>query len=318
MQSPIEVTDLGKFDYDGDDVLDDTAAPQIGIWDSSHALVVSTAIPTSTTPENGVFYAPITPTFLNLGTYVIGVQTFYDKERFSWDSNITTARAIQWNEGRFNLATTFTEPVNIRSQPTCYFGTNFKFDYLAPVESYVYDGSGQGAQPSSFLDTDGIELIDGEIPGTSYTDPDWVGFRDDPPDDGTSQPQVTFDLGRTYDLLKTTITYLQSEEASGTITAPEEVLISVSDIYDEAGFSTPVSFTGFDGTVGTEVRQAAFDLTGMIGRFVRLDFRNTSQWTFLGEVSFNGIMIPEPATLWSAVLGLLVLLSCARRRRSRE
>ena len=185
------------------------------------------------------------------------------------------------------------------------------------VSSYVYDGTGQGAAPSNFPDTANTELTNGVLPvSTDFNDPQWVGFRDDPPDDGTSNPQVTFDLGQGYFLGDVEIAYLHSTtQASGTITAPEEVLISVSG--DGSVFSTPVSFTGFDSSAGDQIRFALFDLSGMTGRYVRLDFRNTSQWTFLAEVSFTA-SVPEPSSVLLFSLGLIGLVPLARCRRRRK
>ena len=195
---------------------------------------------------------------------------------------------------------------------------------VIPVSSYVYDGSGPGALPTSFPDSGGTELTDGLFPAsTAYSDSRWVGFRDDPPagPGGISHPQVTFDLGAVHELDHALITYLHSTtQAGGSITAPEEVLLSVSD--DGASFSTPVSFAAeFDHSGGNEIRSALLDLSGFSGQHVRLDFHNSSQWTFLTEVSFTGspaaAEIPEPATAVLLTLGLMGLVPRLRRRMGR-
>jgi hypothetical protein len=185
----------------------------------------------------------------------------------------------------------------------------------AGVASYAYDGTGQGATPSvSFADTGGIELTNGLLPqSTAFSDSQWVGFADDPPDDTAAQPRITFRLDDQYALDKMVLTYLHSTtQASGTITAPEEVLVSVSR--NGVDFSTPISLMPFDQSSGDSVRRAVADLTGLAGDFVRLDFRNTSQWTFFSEVSFTGTVIPEPSSVLLLALGLIGLLLLARRR----
>ncbi len=170
--------------------------------------------------------------------------------------------------------------------------------YVVPL-SYVYDGSGQGSHPTNspvhlWPDTGGIELINGILPATAdYRDPQWVGFLDDPPDDGTEQPQVTFSFDQLYRFEQTEITYFHSNsQAGGSITAPESVWVSFS--LDGTLWSTPVEKSGFDSSSGDEIRTTTVSLDTMKGRYVRMDFRNTSQWTFLGEVAFKGTAVGPP------------------------
>jgi hypothetical protein len=184
------------------------------------------------------------------------------------------------------------------------------------VSSYVYDGSGQGAGDSSqWPDTGTQELTDSVLPAsTAFTDPAWVGYRDDLPDDGTSHPQVTFDLGGQFAVEALRLAYLHSTtQAGGSITAPESVLVSASA--EGTWFSTPLSWSNFDSSPGNEIREALLYLDGLSGQFFRLDFRNTSQWTFLAEVDFLGRAIPEPSSLSLCLLGLLCLGLQHRRTR---
>jgi hypothetical protein len=158
----------------------------------------------------------------------------------------------------------------------------------AVVNSYQYDGSGAGAIPNSWPDSGGIELINGVLPSAAhYTDAQWVGFADSAPDDGTSHPQVTFQLAETYDLTKLQIVYFHStSQAGGSVTAPEQVFVSFST--NGVDYSTPLSFTSeFNHAAGDQIRTAIISLNSNKASSVRLDFRNTSQWTFLAEVMFD-------------------------------
>ena len=55
----ITVTGLGKIDANGNGVLDDMIAPQIGIWDSTNQLLVSTSIDPATAGTHGGFFNSI-------------------------------------------------------------------------------------------------------------------------------------------------------------------------------------------------------------------------------------------------------------------
>jgi len=167
------------------------------------------------------------------------------------------------------------------------------------VSSYVYDGisvgtgNDDGTQPSdlftNFLDPGNVELTDGVIPSTvGYNQAPWVAFRDDDKDLGAPHPQVTFDFGSSYDVSSIIITFLHYNT---TITPPEEVRISVSS--DNSTWTTPVSFTGFGGTTPPEIGTTTLDVSALdTARYYRLDFRQSSQWTVIGEVEFTGKGLP--------------------------
>ena len=183
------------------------------------------------------------------------------------------------------------------------------------VSSYSYDGTGAGSGPSlSFPDTGITELVNGSLPASpAFGDSQWVGFQDGT-GSGTpatvDHPQITFDLGSFYNLSTIDITYLHStSQASGTITAPEELLISTSQ--DNVTYSSPVSFTSFDHSAGNEIRTASIDVSALSGgRYFRLEFRQSSQWTFLSEVYFfgnNDPMNPSPPHGGTVPLGDVIL-----------
>jgi|GEM_PF-2895319 len=186
---------------------------------------------------------------------------------------------------------------------------------LIPVASYVYDGAGgeaAGAQPSTFLtnfaDTGTAELTDGFVVTTGgFDQAGYVGFRDLNADDGTSQPQVTFDFGSLYDVSTIDVSY---RDVEGTIQEPDAVFISVSS--NGVDYSTPVSFGPFVGTGGSGVT-TTLDVSGLAdARYYRLDFRQDVEWLLLSEVAFDGTAVPEPGSL--ALLGLGGLCVLRRRR----
>ncbi|MDA3926622.1 MAG: hypothetical protein PF904_18200 [Kiritimatiellae bacterium] len=164
------------------------------------------------------------------------------------------------------------------------------------VTAYHYDGSGVGAQPSNWADSGGVELINDKFPSDMhYSDGEWVGFLDELPDDGTSHPQVTFDLDARYVMSEIEIYYFHSiTQAGGSVTAPEEVFVSFST--DGLNYTTPVSYTNeFDSSyAGAAMRMAALDVSNNVASYVRLDFRNTSPWTFLAEVDFTATERAKP------------------------
>ncbi len=199
-------------------------------------------------------------------------------------------------------------------------GIELNHPLLINVSSYVYDGVGgeaSGAQPSTFLangnllDTGMTELIDGHIVlSGGFDQPGYVGFRDQGADDGTSHPQVTFNLGGLYDVHTIAISY---RDVEATIQEPDSVLISVST--DGVNFSTPFVFNSFIGTGGAVVT-TPIDVTALdYARYVRLDFRQSGEWLLLSEVSFTGILIPEPSAWLLLVCGTVGVGLLLRRRK---
>jgi hypothetical protein len=329
--STIRITDLGKWDINGGGL---AASSAVAIYNRTSGQIVATTVPTSAPAEaNGVrnaHYASITPVVLLPGHYAVATQ--YANEPFAFDNAITTGSAIKWHEGIAGASGALPADISgftiTRPNPSAYFGANFKYEVVAgptmiPIVSYAYDGSGAGAIPSTspaFPDTGGTELINGLFPATTnFNDVQWVGFQDPDPDDGTSHPRITFNLGTIQDLASATISYLHSTtQAGGTITAPDSVLVSFSN--DGSLFTTPISFSSqFDSSAGDDIRSATLDLTGNSGRFVRLDFRNASPWTFLTEVSFNAVAVAVPEAtslaLWGWICFTLPLIMVYRRYR---
>lgn len=324
--TPITLTDLGKFDIDGSGL---SAPAQVGIWDLSRNLIASVTVPAGTggvaeaAGNYTAYFQPVSPVTLLAGTYVIGAQAFV-AETNTFGATVSMASGITYLSGQYNTSNAFAYPSTGAPTSQGYFGPNFQFEAAAAaisVVGYTYDGSGAGATPNaSFPDGSLSKLTDGIIPASAYTDPGWVGFRDDAPDDQSSQPQVTFDLGGNYDLATAEFVYLAStSQASGTITQPESILVSVSD--DGATFGPAQTFTAaelYSSTTG-DLRTAVLNINGLSGSYVRLDFSQTGVWTFLGEASFRGVaVVPEPGCLALALVAAGGWLGSCRWRPRRS
>ena len=162
--------------------------------------------------------------------------------------------------------------------------------------------------------TDGLGQAGVYTPGTFFWSAGEEGtiFRDDAPDDGTPQPQTVFDLGGEFDLTDLTVHY-GVRPGSG-VFGPSSV-----DIYVDGDFAG--NFAGFDNSANIDnfgdIRSNTFDLTGLSGESVRLDFLSDQQWLGLTEIEFNGTSVPEPTSvvLWSLVGSLAVGAVFWRRRR---
>lgn len=131
-------------------------------------------------------------------------------------------------------------------------------------------------------------------------------------DAGVPQPEITFDLGASFDLANVVIHY--GERTPSGIEAPlsVEVLVDGSSVGTFGGFDQSDSVANFG-----DIRSNTVDLTGQTGQLVTLrifgdqdtDFNNT--FVGLTEVEFNAV--PEPGSLALLGLGGLALL---RRRRA--
>lgn len=134
------------------------------------------------------------------------------------------------------------------------------------------------------------KLVDGNLGTERFDDGNWVGFRQS----GTApQPLLAFDLGTSVPLRAVRITYGVNHQPGG-IHAPDRLMVTFSE--DGQTFDQPIEFTGFDdspdglGAFQIAQRTVVVPLEGRKARHVRLNFRNDSEWTFLSEIRFEGVL----------------------------
>ncbi len=161
------------------------------------------------------------------------------------------------------------------------------------VETYTFpdeEGRPLSWYRKSYPDN-GYELIDGRIGKERYSDPAWVGWADGrkrgEPDSGTPQPIIEFDFGSMKKVGRVEIVYLLSPK--GAVYAPDRVDISFSN---DKGFKSVVyretSADFASDTARRGVRRTRIDLKKAVeARYVRMEFYNDRNWTFLGEVEFK-------------------------------
>ena len=147
--SNIDVVDLGVFDDSQNGLTD---SHQVGLWDNSGNLLVSTTVPSGTgaTLDDQFRMVAVSSTELLAGQkYFIGTlyTTFNDPLLLQGDaSNFATAPQITYDNATFALGTTLKDPTSIASPPPAFFGPNFEFEAAtSPVPelgSFVLLGTG--------------------------------------------------------------------------------------------------------------------------------------------------------------------------------
>ena len=147
--SDINVVDLGVFDDSQNGLTD---SHQVGIWDSSGTLLVSTTVPSGTgaTLDDQFRTVGVSSTELFAGQkYFIGTlyTTFDDPLLLQGDaSNFATASQITYDNATFALGTTLKDPTTVASPPPAFFGPTFEFEAVSsPVPepgSFVLLGTG--------------------------------------------------------------------------------------------------------------------------------------------------------------------------------
>ncbi|MBA3482541.1 MAG: PEP-CTERM sorting domain-containing protein [Pirellulales bacterium] len=144
-------------------------------------------------------------------------------------------------------------------------------------------------------------------------------------DTAVSQPQLTFDLGGTYAVNSVTVHYVIDHIAGDdtrNLRAPDMMTATFSAAGVGGPFGSAVVESGWDdsdagdGTAGGvgDARSLTTSLGGAIASAVQLDFRTNGEWLFISEISFDGSLVPEPATLGSLALGCMLAGASSRRR----
>jgi hypothetical protein len=165
----------------------------------------------------------------------------------------------------------------------------------------------------------GANLSDGSTVG--YNDPS--GFNGD---NGQPHPGIVFDLGEALTVEELWIDYIGAASAAG-VAAPDRVDIEFSD--DGVTFDGLQTFTEFNDSAHSTQGPGSFwsrrlvaDVDGVEASFVRLNFFNNQEWTFLSEVQFvaSPLAVPEPASvaLWSLLGAGLVGFAVWRKRRTQR
>lgn len=135
----------------------------------------------------------------------------------------------------------------------------------------------------------GYELIDGVVGENQFQDSAWVGWADgrtrNTPDSFVPQPRIEFELSHTSKIAAVEIVYLQT--GKGAVYAPNNVNVYVSK---RADFKSTTLRTQSDDFVDHEQPRGVYttkiDLKNAEGKFIRMDFYNDQNWTFLGEIRF--------------------------------
>jgi hypothetical protein len=154
-----------------------------------------------------------------------------------------------------------------------------------------------------------INGVAGSGPGV-LDDGTWVGF------DGASDPHpgITFNLGGAFNVDAVNINYMSAAGSSG-ISAPQSAQILFST--DGVTFGGAQTLTGFIDPAGDfNTQTLVAPLGGVPATHIQLNLLNNAQWTFLGEVGFEGAPVPEPAALSLLIVGGVTLTF--RRRVARH
>jgi hypothetical protein len=193
-----------------------------------------------------------------------------------------------------------------------------------------------GGSPIGFNGAAGLGiLVDGVVDDDDWlTEPrtvlGWLdsGWNLNPAisvDTGVSQPQLTFDLGGTYALNSVTVHYTIDHVAGDdtrNLRAPDSMTATFSSAGAAGPFGGGVIQSSWDDSDADDgpaagigdARSLTTALGGVSANAVSLDFLTNGEWLFISEISFDGVLVPEPAALGLLAVGG-VILGAARRRR---
>lgn len=134
LDSPVTVTRLGFYDYDGDGFVTDHS---VAIWDDAASMMVSTELTTDMEPgEQGFIWNSVAPITLSAGTYRIGASVS-DNEDYYYSAveSKNLAYPVIF-KGRVAIVGAFDYPVNFDDTIDGRFGPNFA--YVVPEPSTMF------------------------------------------------------------------------------------------------------------------------------------------------------------------------------------
>jgi hypothetical protein len=152
---------------------------------------------------------------------------------------------------------------------------------------------GLGDLTDGFIETDNwfnVEVAAGTGP--------YVGWRTDFDGD----PTVTFHFGGTA-LIDSLTVYADDSDGAGGVNLPDAVVIN------------GISYDVDQGAAGTEPKILTFSNLGFSGEALDVKFVSSNAWVFVSEVTFEGSVVPEPASLAALGIGAIALI---RRRRAKK
>lgn len=179
------------------------------------------------------------------------------------------------------------------------------------VDSYVY-----GVSPnSSYPDSSGQELTDGNISSISFADGIWTHSSQAGIYSGwlnRSLVGIGFNFSSDIDFGSLTIYFDDADGAAG-VDAPGSVnLFSANTL---GGFSDHGTFA-IPEYAGTGATSFTLGMNGITSDYIELVLSSTSSWLMLSEVTFDDTPlnpVPLPASLGLLGSGILGLLSCRKQ-----
>ena len=182
---------------------------------------------------------------------------------------------------------------------------------LVPTSYTATPGEGitQGGTYDYFDDT-GRQLIDGIYGvndwsanlgnGNAY---EWVGWR-------FADPQITFQFSGPVTISQVGIDFNRTEESTAFIFLPGTVSIGSTD------------FTVAPDAIPNDTRGTVFFNGSWSGTTLTIDLAhsNPNTWIFVDEITFDGVVVPEPSVFMLLIggLGMLALLLGRTRRELRS
>jgi hypothetical protein len=142
--APAEVAALGVVDQNANGLLD--GGPMaVGLWSMTGQLLAETIV-SGGAPVGGAFIAPVQPTTLAAGRYLVGALYRTDSEKAGYAAAVTNSALAQYVSGRRTAGTTLTAPTTVVTSPARgIIGPNVylrprttKVDLVTPTATKIY------------------------------------------------------------------------------------------------------------------------------------------------------------------------------------